>query len=495
MAKAESLIIKLIGKDQFSKVFGKAEEQMSGLRKGINKFGAIGLAAGGAFAVGIGIKAVSAAAKFEAGMSNVATLLDTSTENMDDMGKKVREIAKRVPADMEDLTTSLYNVRSAGISASDAMGVLEKSAKLAMAGLGTTEEAVDLVTSAINAFELQGKEADDVYAQIFNTVKMGKTTIAGLAQGFGAVAGTIAAANIELPSYLAAVSALTTTGLPAAQAHTQMKAAVAGLTRESGDLTKVLNRLNVSTFKELVDKSNGDVVPAFKAIVDEVEGNDAMILKLFGSTEAYNAVVALSTTVNGKYVEALESSKTAQGALDDATKKQTETAAAQYKLLKNNLNVVMVDLGNKILPVLVDIMKELPFWMNVISDLWDKWTTALSKVFLAVDKAVNAMKSVIDLGKRAGGAVGDFFTGAGRGEKNIPWLPFFQKGGIVPGPIGAPIPAVVHGGETIIPAGGAAGNVFNFNFSGAFIGNIDDFKRQLIDLINRKSELRALGGE
>ena len=32
-------------------------------------------------------------------------------------------------------------------------------------------------------------------------------------------------------------------------------------------------------------------------------------------------------------------------------------------------------------------------------------------------------------------------------------LPGFASGGVVPGPLGAPQLAVVHGGETIIPAG------------------------------------------
>lgn len=36
----------------------------------------------------------------------------------------------------------------------------------------------------------------------------------------------------------------------------------------------------------------------------------------------------------------------------------------------------------------------------------------------------------------------------------------FQTGGIVPGPIGKPVPAIVHGGETILPTNHSAGNVF-----------------------------------
>ncbi len=42
-------------------------------------------------------------------------------------------------------------------------------------------------------------------------------------------------------------------------------------------------------------------------------------------------------------------------------------------------------------------------------------------------------------------------------------LPGFQSGGIVPGAIGAPQLAVVHGGETIIPRGGRGGGMATIN--------------------------------
>ena len=43
---------------------------------------------------------------------------------------------------------------------------------------------------------------------------------------------------------------------------------------------------------------------------------------------------------------------------------------------------------------------------------------------------------------------------AGHGGQNAPW---FAHGGIVPGPVGAPIMAMVHGGERILRSGQAGG--------------------------------------
>ena len=217
----------------------KSDKDFEELRKKIQKTSeTLDKVGKGALVAGGTLTAISAvnlksAADFETGMSSVSTLIDTNVENLGAMNKEVLNIAKRTPVALNDLTTSLYDIRSAGVAAENQFTVLEKSAQLGVAGLGSTGEAVDLVTSSLNAFQLKGEKADRVYDTIFKTVKYGKTTISGIAQGFGSVAGTVAAAGIELDDYMATVAALTTTGQPAAQAHTQIKAAISGMTRET----------------------------------------------------------------------------------------------------------------------------------------------------------------------------------------------------------------------------------------------------------------------
>ncbi|QQS59633.1 phage tail tape measure protein [Candidatus Peregrinibacteria bacterium] len=324
-------------------------------------------AAATAVAAGLAIS-VKNAVEFEKGMTNIATIVDTNTESMEAMGNAVLDIAKRTPVQISDLTNALYEVRSAGISADDALGVLEKSAQLGMAGLGTTAETVDIVTSSINAFKLKGEELQNVYGYIFETTKVGKTTISDLAQGFGAVAGTVANANIELPEYLSAVAALTTTGLPAAQAHTQLKAAIAGVTRESEELTDVLNQLGAKSFKDLIDKKGG-MVNAFKAITESVKGNDSAILKIFGSTEAYNAVIQLSGGLNGAYLETLKGMKNGTEDVTEAFEKQKNTVSAQWQTMKNNLEVLSIKVGSALLPALNQALQAVTAFIDKIPEL------------------------------------------------------------------------------------------------------------------------------
>lgn len=360
--------------------FDKMQNKIKNLSSDLEKVGKAATIVGGSL-MAFSAANLKLAADFSAGMTNVSTLIDTNVENFDAMKEEVLQIAKRTPVALDGLTSALYDIRSAGISANMQFEVLEKSAQLGLTGLGSTSEAVDLVTSSLNAFNLKGKEAEKLYDTIFKTVKFGKTTISGIAQGFGSVAGTVAASNIKLDDYLAAVAALTTTGQPAAQAHHQLKAAIAGMLRETDDSKKVFNTLGVKSFKELIQKSGG-MVNAFKAITNCVGGNESAILSLFGSTMAYNAVLGLTTKQNKAYVETLNSMRYGVSLIDEGYQKQYNTEHAMMQRLKNMSQVIGIQLGEALAPA---FGKVLDFGESTLN-LLDKMSPQM-KSFVAISIA------------------------------------------------------------------------------------------------------------
>lgn len=344
----------------------------------------------GAVAMGMTLFAgVKVAGDFESGMANISTLVDTAKENIGEMGQKVLEIGGRLPVALNDLTSALYDVRSAGIDASDAMSVLENSGRLAVAGLGTTQESVDLVTSSINAFNLKGEQQARLYDIIFKAVKNGKTTISQLAQGFGAVAGTVANANVEIDDYFASVAALTTTGLPAAQAHTQIRAAISGLTRETKESARMFKKLGAENFADLVEKSGG-LVGAFERIKEYAKGDDAALLKLLGSVEALNAVLGLAGEQNEKYQQTLDDMRNGANAVDEAFDKQAQDFNKQMAMVGNSLKGLLVPLTSALLPVLKEVIAQVKPIVAAMTD-WVKANPELAGSLVKVTAALMAL--------------------------------------------------------------------------------------------------------
>lgn len=342
----------------------------SSLFKVGDKFQSLGKKAmltGGAMK-GIGIANVKMAADFEQGMNNVSTLIDTNVESLDDMKKQVLQIGKSSPKAISDLTDGLYSLRSAGISASDQFKVLKGSEMLSVAGLSTTAEAVDIATSAINAFNLKGKESDRIYDMFFKVVKYGKTNISEFAQGFGATAGVVAAAKIGLDEYSASIAAMTTSGVKASIAHTQVKAAIAGLSRGSKEQTAIFNQLGAKSFSDLVVKSGG-MVNAFNRINKATGGNQAKLIQLVGSVEAYNAILSLTGANNKVYLQTLKDMRYGSDSLSEAYKKQTDGLNNQISIMRNSLQKISIDMGNSLMPMFTKVVSGVQTFSNVLDKI------------------------------------------------------------------------------------------------------------------------------
>jgi TP901 family phage tail tape measure protein len=351
-----SIVIRAI--DKATATMRKVESQFDKIGKGAAKLGKSLTTNVSLPVAAMGAASVAAFAKFESGMSNVSTLIDTNAESMEAMSKATLAIGQRVSVPLEDLSRALYDVRSAGVSAADSMHVLEQGARLGKAGLGTTAQSVDIATSALNAFQLKGEDAENVYNTIFKTVKAGKTNIAELSQSFGGVAGTVAKTGTQFDEFMASVGALTTTGLPASQAMRQVQATIAGLTRDTAQSRKVFKALGAKDLPDLIAKSRG-LVPALSRISDKLGGNTAKMLNLVGSTEALNAVIGLTGAQNKAYTASLAELRNRVNAVDEAFEKQNSTLSAQAQLTKNAMTSVGVSIGAILAPALSDIATKL----------------------------------------------------------------------------------------------------------------------------------------
>jgi TP901 family phage tail tape measure protein len=356
MAETRQLDLVLNLQDKASKELTGLSGKLQKLQPAFKKMAMVGTASFLAIGAGIG-KAVMEASRFDTAMSNVSTLLDTNVENMEDMKKEVLALSKTLPVPLEELSASLYDIRSAGISASEAMGVLEASAKLSSAGLSTAQESTDILTSAINSFKKEGLSASEISDMLFKTVKAGKTTISELAMTFGASAPVIADAGVKLADFQSATASLTTTGLPASQAQMGLRQAIVALIKPTGDMEKIFDGLGM-TGRELITDSD-NMGEAFKKIREEAKKQGVSFEKAIGSVEALNAVIGITDTTSESYIDTLASMTDGTNQIDEAYKKQLETFAAQTQVVKNQIGALAITLGTQFIPIIQSAVEKI----------------------------------------------------------------------------------------------------------------------------------------
>lgn len=161
--------------------------------------------------------------------------------------------------------------------------------------------------------------------------------------------------------------------------------------------------------------------------------------------------------------------------------------AVAYLIIRNFQTIKDFVIG--VINTIISWWRSLPGWIS--GALSGVANIIIAPFRNAFDWIRNAVQGVIDAINRVKNAAGNI----GGGAKNlfgglVGKLPGFATGGIVPGPIGSPQLAIVHGGEEVIPNGGAKGNTYNFgdvNLGDA--GAVGAF----FDRLDRNTYLESIG--
>lgn len=139
---------------------------------------------------------------------------------------------------------------------------------------------------------------------------------------------------------------------------------------------------------------------------------------------------------------------------------------------------------------------------NLLNLVYKTWTDNLDKQWKLIvgfkDKVVGAFNAIVDAAMRAVRTIGAAFTEGFRHGAG------FQHGGIVPGPVGEPVPIIAHGGERVVPRtgvdvnrGGGGGTTININFNGTVMMDDESRTKELADrilkILGRQSELARYG--
>jgi len=322
--------------------------------------------AGAGLALGAATKE---AIDFEAAMGNVATIIDTNVESMDDLKKQVIALSKTTPIAMGDMAEGLYQIRSAGRAASEQMEILDNSNKLAIAGLGTTTESVDMITSAMNVFKKEALTSTVAADVLFKTVQGGKTKVALLAPEFGKTALAASEVGVSFRELMAMTAAVTNTGVQTAEVQTEITGALISLNKRTSEMIDIQEKLSGHvgiTGAEFIEFSK-TAVGAMEKVNNYATKNRLDLFKIYGRKEGALASIALTKLQNETYKK-LFATMNGGETINEAVAKQSQTTAYQMKVFKNNVEALGISVGNVLLPALNSVMKIVTPLVDVFSN-------------------------------------------------------------------------------------------------------------------------------
>jgi len=267
--------------------------------------GRLGAVAAGVFSVHGAVKAINSYRDFNKAVSEVSTLIPGTRQEIKLLEREANSLAKTFGGTATQQVQAFYQAISAGVGdVGDAASFLEDANRLAVAGVTDVETAVDLLTTTLNAWgdaNMSASEASDV---LFTAVRQGKTTIDELTASLGRIAPTADAMGISLEEIAAATATMTARGIQTSEAMSGLKAALANIAKPTSDAQKVAEALGIE-FNLAALESKG-FAEFMQDMIDKTGGSTTAISALFGSVEAFNAVMALAGDGGDLFLSNLE---------------------------------------------------------------------------------------------------------------------------------------------------------------------------------------------
>lgn len=317
----------------------------------------------------VGTAAVKSSIDAESSFAKVKTLL--SGGNANDYYNQLMDLSNQTGVSFENLSESMYQALSAGVSEDKAVDFVKSSVNLAKGGFTETATAIDVVTTALNAYGLAAEDAAHVQDVLITTQNKGKTTVDELAHSMGQIIPTAKSVGVSLDQLGAMYATVTANGVATSEATTYMNSMLNELASSSTTASKALSEAaSGKSFKQLM--SEGESVAEIIARIDSyAKQSGKSMTDMFGSAEAAKAAQILVDN-SGKFVDNLDAMVNSSGAAEEAAATMMDTLQEKINQLVTKSKNMLTEIGNELMPIVsnaIDVINEnLPDIEKMIDD-------------------------------------------------------------------------------------------------------------------------------
>ena len=314
---------------------------------------------------------VDIGASFETALAKVSTIADTSKVSVGDLNKQILDTSGSMGVAAADIAEAAYQAISAGQDTANAVAFAGQASKLAAAGFTSSSSAVDILTTALNAYGLSANQATHVSDVLLTTQNLGKTSVDELSSSMGKVIPLAAAYGVTVENLSSGLAVMTANGIATAEATTYTKSMLNELGDAGSTVGKILQKQTGKSFAQLnaEGKSLGDVL---QILYQSVGGNSTAFAGLWSSVEAGTGALSLASGGAEHFNDVLSQMQNSAGATETAYETMTDTFQHKVDTLQTAAENLGITLYDSLEPALSDVTQ---WGTDCISTL----TTALTE--------------------------------------------------------------------------------------------------------------------
>lgn len=337
--------------------------------------------------------------EFQTAMAKVGTIADQNVVSLSDMQKQIINLSNALGVNASTLAEDVYNAISAGQSTADAIAFVEKATMLAKGGFAETGQALDVLTTILNAYNMESSETERISNMLITTQNRGKVTVAELSSVMGKVIPTANANNVALEQLCAGYSIMTARGIAAAETTTYMNSMLNELGKTGSTADKALKQAAGAGFKELMAQGNS-LADVLAILQGEADKSGLALADMFGSAEAGKAALTLMANGASGFNDEVSAMVDSAGAATAAYNQMMETTEEKIAKAKTALSNLGIVLGDTFLPYVTTAAEKLAQLVTVFSE-WAQENPELLSTIVKIVAAIAGLKVAGLAGKLA----------------------------------------------------------------------------------------------
>lgn len=288
---------------------------------------------------------VDIGSSFETALAKVSTIADTSKVSVGDLNKQILDTSGSMGVAAADIAEAAYQAISAGQDTANAVAFAGQASKLAAAGFTSSSSAVDILTTALNAYGLSADQAIHVSDVLLTTQNLGKTSVDELSSSMGKVIPLAAAYGVTVENLSSGLAVMTANGIATAEATTYTKSMLNELGDAGSTVGKILQKQTGKSFAQLnaEGKSLGDVL---QILYQNVGGSSTAFAGLWSSVEAGTGALSLASGGAEHFNDVLSQMQNSAGATETAYETMTDTFRHKVETMQTaaqNFGITLYD--------------------------------------------------------------------------------------------------------------------------------------------------------
>ncbi|RPI56440.1 MAG: phage tail tape measure protein [Deltaproteobacteria bacterium] len=284
--------------------------------------------------------AISAVVKYNQALYDLQAITQSTDREVALMNDKIREVGRTTKFSAIEVAAAMRTLGQAGFTATEALGSIDSVAALAAGTLTNIDLVVDLITTAIRAFDLETSEATRVTDIFANAVNRSKLTIDKLRIAFNYIGPIAAEAGIEIEETTAMTMLLANAGIRASTMGTGLRRTIQQLIQPTEAFKAALEAAGYTT-EDFNTQTNSmrDIIRRLSIVVPDAEA----AFKMFALRSA-SVVAALSSKGVAGFDALLSATKRTGSALEMQAK-QLEGLGLIYKQAMDKATDLALALG------------------------------------------------------------------------------------------------------------------------------------------------------